>query len=101
VGRGNFLNGLFSCNGVAGGSLHLNLGAVKAAGFRAAGTWGMAYERVFGGITPHIEWFGTEGGKPTVQVGVRGDLFPGLQLDGSIGRSDSEKLYSLGLKKSF
>lgn len=52
-------------------------------------------------MTPHIEWFGSEGSKPTVQVGLRGNVLPNLQLDGSVGRSDGITIYTLGVKFMF
>ena len=100
-GRVNYVNGLGTCNGVAGGSVHVNLGQAKASGVSAIGTWGMAYERPMGAVTPHIEWFGSEGAKPTVQIGLRGDVASGWQLDGTVGRGDGQSVYTLGFKRSF
>ena len=95
-----FVNGLFSCH--AGPShLHLNLGSAKMADASATATWGIAFERDAGAVTPHIEWFGAEGAKPTIQVGARGDVAKNLQLDGTLGRGDGQTLYSLGLKFKF
>ncbi len=95
-----FLNGLFSCN--AGPShLHLNLGSTKVSDESAITTWGVAFERDAGAVTPHIEWFGAEGSKPTIQLGVRGDIAKGLQLDGTLGRNDDRTLYSVGVKFRF
>lgn len=101
-GGGNtpFLNGLASCNHT-GGALHLNLGISNPDNSKSLTNWGAAYERDFSVATGHIEVFGQEAGKPTTQVGLRKDLVPGLQLDGTVGRSDGETVFSLGLKKSF
>ena len=52
-------------------------------------------------VTPHIEWFGSEGAKPTVQAGLRGEVAKGWQLDGTVGRGDGETVYTLGVKRSF
>lgn len=94
------VNGLFSCNAGAN-HLHLNFGSTKAADQSATTTWGAAFERDAGTVTPHIEWFGAEGSKPTIQFGVRGDIAKGLQLDGTLGRHDDRSLYSVGLKFRF
>jgi hypothetical protein len=99
--NGAFVNGLFSCNGAALGNLHLNLGATKSSGRSTIGSWGLALEREFGPVTPHIEWFGAEGSKPTWQIGARGDLAKAVQLDGTIGRGDGITLYSVGVKLRF
>lgn len=96
-----YLNGLFTCNHPDLGSTHLNLGVTK---LRHAGSrldWGVAYEKPVGSVTPSIEWFGSERAKPTVQVGLRGDIAKGVQLDGSIGRSAGAMLYTLGTKLLF
>ena len=105
-GQGNsdnagFVNGLLSCNGTALGHVHANLGSTKASGQAEITNWGVAIEREFGAVTPHVEWFGVEGSKPTLQVGARGDAAKDLQLDGTIGRSDGVTLYSVGLKFRF
>jgi len=56
-----------------------------------------------GRITPHLEVFGDEGGSPTLQVGAKTEIAPGLQLDGTVGRDQQAKatVFSLGLKLSF
>ena len=96
-----FVNGIFSCNGTPLGNLHANLGSVKVSGASASTTWGIALEREVGRITPHVEWFGAEGSKPTFQLGARGDVAKNIQLDGTVGRSDGASLYSLGVKLRF
>lgn len=96
-----FVNGIFSCNGTPLGNLHANLGSVKVSGESATTTWGIALEREVGPVTPHVEWFGAEGSKPTLQVGVRGDISGRVQLDGTVGRSDGASIYSLGVKFRF
>ena len=100
-GTTRFVNGLGSCNFGSQGSLHLNLGLVKTPGTSSVKVWGLAFEREVGGVTPHLEWFGEKGGKPTVQVGARAQVAAGWQLDGTVGRHDGDNLYSLGLKFQF
>lgn len=98
----SYLNGLATCNRGSAGSYHANLGVTKAnGGGGSATTWGIAYERGFGNVTPHIEWFGAEGSKPTLQVGLRGQLTDTLQLDGSLGHTDGVTIYTLGVKFTF
>lgn len=98
--NGAFVNGLFSCN-AGPNHLHLNLGSAKVSDASATTTWGVAFEREVGAVTPHVEWFGAKGAKPTIQVGARGDIAKGLQLDGTLGRSDGRTVYSAGLKFKF
>lgn len=100
-GHLRFLNGLASCNFGGQGSVHLNLGVVKPSGDASVKTWGVAYEREVGPVTPHLEFFGEKGAKPTAQVGLRGKLSEAWQLDGTVGRNDGETLYSLGVKFQF
>jgi hypothetical protein len=100
--NGSYLNALASCNRGDAGSYHANLGISKTnGGGGSAASWGIAYERGFGSVTPHIEWFGAEGSKPTLQAGLRGQLTESLQLDGSLGRSDGVTIYTLGVKFTF
>ena len=99
-GNTPYLNGLATCNSSWGAS-HFNLGAVRAPGGSTLGTWGIAHEREFGQVTAHVEAFGQRLSKPTVQVGARMEVVKGLQIDGTVGRSNRETLVSLGLKQSF
>lgn len=96
-----YVNGLLSCNRGDAGSLHANLGWTRPDGGSSIRSWGLAYERAYGAVTPHIEWFGAQGSKPTLQVGLRGNVADNWQLDGSIGRSDGENIVTLGVKFSF
>lgn len=98
-GNTPYLNGLATCNSSWGAS-HFNLGAVRAPGESTLGTWGMAHEREFGRVTAHVEALGQRHSKPTFQVGARMEVAKGLQIDGTVGRSDRENLVSLGLKQS-
>ena len=100
-GRQTFINGLASCNFGGQGSAHLNLGLVKPKGDSSVKTWGVAYERELGPVTGHVEFFGAKGSKPTAQVGARAKLSEAWQIDGTVGRSDGDTLYSLGLKFQF
>lgn len=103
-GSGNapYVNALATCNG-AFGAVHLNLGAVRPSGGPSTGTWGVAYERALGAVTAHAEWFGQRHGRPTFQVGLRTEIAPDWQLDGTVGRDRGarETVFSLGLKRSF
>ena len=94
-------NALMSCNRSALGSLHLNLGGVNRSGERASRTWGVAVERLIGGVNLHVEQFGEERAKPTSQAGASIALTKRLQLDGTIGRSGSNKILSAGFKVGF
>lgn len=95
------VNGLLTCNDAHAGSVHLNLGLAKASGAASVRTWGLAYERGIGAVTPHVEVFGEKGSRPTLQLGARSEVARGLQLDGTWGRNEGENLYSLGLKFQF
>lgn len=100
-GNARFVNGLVSCNAGDLGSAHLNLGLVKASGVASVRTWGVAFERAYGPVTPHVEFFGERGSKPVVQLGARTEVADSVQLDGTVGRSDGRTLYSLGFKIGF
>lgn len=102
-GGGNtpYLNGLLTCNKPGLGSVHLNAGAAKPRGASSTRTWGIAWEKAFGPVTPHVEMFGAQKSKPTFQAGLRGDLVQGIQLDGSVGRTDGATIYTVGLKFQF
>lgn len=74
---------------------------MKPSGASSVKTWGVAFERPMGPVTPHLEFFGEKGSKPTVQAGARTEIAKGIQLDGTVGRSDGENVYSLGVKFQF
>lgn len=101
TGSSTFANGLMSCNMDESGSVHVNLGLVSPPSGPNTGVWGIAYERNFGALTGHIELFGAENAQPAVQVGLRTMLTKRLQLDGTVGRSNDEAIYSLGFKFLF
>lgn len=96
-----YLNGNASCNGLGPVSVHANIGFTKASGSSAIKTWGIAAEMPLGSVTSHIEAFGAEGAKPTLQLGARTQITKTIQLDGTIGRSSGETIYSVGLKFQF
>jgi hypothetical protein len=101
AGSATFFNGLLTCNASQWGSLHLNAGAIKPRGESHVPTWGVAVEKPLGGFTPHLEWFGQRGDRPTVQTGARMEITKTLQLDGTVGQHAGQRLYSLGLKAQF
>lgn len=74
---------------------------VQDDGCNAGAVLGVAHEREFGAITAHVEAFGQRLAKPTFQIGARKDIAKGLQLDGTLGRSNRETLVSVGLKVGF
>ena len=82
-------------------ALHANLGAAKRSGASGYGTWGVALEEDTGKLVGHIEAFGQEHAKPTFQIGARTDVAKGWQVDGTLGRTSGETLFSLGAKFSF
>ena len=82
-------------------ALHANLGAVKPSGASSFGTWGIGAERDHGDLVGHVEAFGREHAKPTFQVGARKDVGKGFQIDGTVGRTDGDTIFSLGVKFSF
>jgi hypothetical protein len=96
-----YVNGLVTCNGKGLGSVHFNLGTAKQTGESSLRNWGMAVERKFSGVTPSVEWYGSQGGKPTLQVGLRSEVAKNLQLDSTVGRVDKQTIYSVGLKLQF
>lgn len=95
-----YLNGLLSCNSEAG-SLHVNLGANHPPGGPTLKSWGLAVEREFGAVTAHAEYFGQEQSSPTFQLGLRAELLKNVQIDGTVGQSSGDALFSLGLKYQF
>lgn len=96
-----FLNGLATCNQEFG-SIHVNLGVTHPEGGENQGVWGVAFEReLSAGVIGHIERFGQEHERPSTQIGLRKEIMQGLQLDGTLGRSGSDTIYSVGLKKTF
>ena len=102
AGTSNFINGLMTCNMDAAGSVHVNLGVVNPpAGAASTGVWGIAYEREFGAVTAHVEAFGQENAQPAFQIGLRTMITKSIQIDGTVGSSNNESMYSVGLKFLF
>lgn len=96
-----YLNGLVTCNHTAAGTVHMNLDVSQSRHSSGKLGWGIAYEKKIMGVTPNVEWFGAEHSKPTMQLGLRGNVAANLQLDGSVGRTDRRTLYTLGTKLQF
>jgi hypothetical protein len=101
IGSSPYLTGNLTCNKVGPASIHVNLGLIKPKASEALGTWGIAAEFPMDSWTPHVEVFGVQNSKPTVQVGARTQLNKTVQLDGTVGRSDGQSLFSVGLKFQF
>lgn len=99
-GDATYVNGLVTCN-LDGGPLHLNLGAHRADGGGTHATWGAAKEFELGAVTAHVEVFGQQHGKPTLQFGLRRELVRNVQLDGTLGRSERKAVFSVGLRVGF
>lgn len=102
VGSSPFLVGIMTCNSALG-AVHLNLTRNNPKGEKVYNSWGLAFERSLGSVTPHIELFADQGARPTLQVGAKTDIAEGLQLDGTVGRDRQNKanVFSLGLKLAF
>lgn len=99
--RQYFAYGMVTCNFSSIGTTHSNLGLIDVSGESSVITWGVAFERTIGPVTPHIEYFGARGSKPTLQLGARSQILDRVQLDGTVGRSDGETLFSLGFRVQF
>lgn len=102
VGSSPFLVGIMTCNSALG-AMHVNLTRHQPKGEKNYSSWGVALERSVGSVTPHIEVFGDQGSKPTLQVGVKTEIVEGLQLDATAGRDrqNNANVFSLGFKYSF
>ena len=101
VGRAHYLNGIATCN-LEAFTLHGNLGASRVVhGGSTLKTWGVAAEKAFGDVTAHLEYFGQQQSKPTLQAGLRTEIMQNVQLDGSVGRAERQAVFSVGLKFSF
>jgi hypothetical protein len=95
-----YLNGIATCN-MNGGAVHFNLGAIHPAGSSTQKTWGLSYERDLGSITADIEYFGQQHNRPTAQFGLSSEIVKNIQLDGTVGRTGGDTVYSLGMKFMF
>jgi hypothetical protein len=96
-----YVNALFSCNHARLGSLHTNLGLFDVSSSQRIGTWGLAWERAYGDVTAHVEVYGQQNDKPTWVTGLRTNILPKLQLDGSVGRQAGHNLVTIGTKWMF
>ena len=96
-----YVNALLTCNHAKLGSLHTNLGALDFSSSQRIGTWGLAWERAYGDVTAHIEVYGQQHEKPTWATGLRTNILPKLQLDGSVGRQGRQNMLTLGTKWMF
>lgn len=99
-GNTTAVTGLMTCN-MPIGAVNANVGALRAAGESTVATWGLSLSHAFGSVTGHVEAFGQQQGKTTYQVGARHDIVKNVQIDGTVGRSDGQTLYSAGLKFQF
>jgi hypothetical protein len=61
----------------------------------------VAWEYPIGEVTFHVESFGQQHLKPTRAMGLRYELSPSLQVDGSLGRQIGKNLLTLGVKWMF
>ncbi len=102
-GTDPYLNGILTCNMEHfHAAVHANLGAVKTSDGPTLRTWGVAFEHELGGeTTAHVEYFGQEQAKPTLQFGLRKEVVKNFQLDGTVGRSNKDTVFSLGVKFMF
>ena len=102
VGSSPYWVGILTCNSALG-SVHVNLTHHNPKDEKNYNSWGVAFERAVGSVTPHMEVFGDDGGKPTVQFGAKTDIAPRLQLDATVGRDrqNMANVYSIGFKYSF
>ena len=102
VGSSPYLVGILTCNSALG-AVHVNLTRHNPKNEKNYNSWGVAFEREMGGVTPHVEVFGDDTGKPTVQFGAKTEIAEGLQLDATVGRDRQNKanVFSLGFKYSF
>lgn len=95
-----YATGIDTCE-VGPGAVHLNLGVNRAPGGPALPAAGVAWEQAFGSVTGNVEWLVQRSAKPTVALGLRTELMRDVQLDGSIGRSGRDSLFSVGMKLQF
>lgn len=102
VGNSPYLVGILTCNSAAG-AIHVNLTRHNPKDDKSYNSWGVAFERQMGSITPHIEAFGDQGQKASVQMGAKTEIAQGLQLDATIGRDRQNRanVFSVGVKQSF
>jgi hypothetical protein len=102
VGSSPYWVGILTCNSALG-AVHVNLTGHQPKGEKNYNSWGVAFERAMGSVTPHLEIFGDDGSRPTLQFGAKTEIKGGLQLDATLGRDHQNKanVFSLGFKLSF
>ncbi len=83
------------------GSLHSSIVSARDAQGKDVPTWGLAWEQAFGEWTAHLESVAQRAAKPLVGVGLRKEVLPGLQLDGTWGKQGGKAVFSLGTKYTF
>jgi hypothetical protein len=99
-GQKSFVSGNTSCD-MGAGTLHSSLVSARDAEGKDVPSWGVAWEQTMGDWTAHIESVAQRASKPLVGVGLRRDVLPGLQLDGTWGKQGGKAVFSLGTKYTF
>lgn len=100
AGGSPYATAIMTCS-VEPGALHVNLGASRAPGESAVPALGVAWEQDLAFAIGHVEMLAVERTKPAFNIGLRREIAPGVQIDGSVGRSDRQTLWSLGMKFQF
>lgn len=102
VGNSPYLVGILTCNSALG-AIHINATRHNPKDEKSFNSWGVAFERPMGGITPHIEAFADQGQKANVQMGAKTEISEGLQLDVTVGRDrqNGANVFSIGIKQAF
>jgi hypothetical protein len=99
-GQKSFIAANGSCN-ILGGSIHSSLMSTRNIEGKNEPSLGLAWEQNFGEWTGHIESVAQRASKPLVGIGLRKDVMPGLQLDGTWGKQGGKAVFSLGSKYTF
>ena len=99
-GQKSFVAANGSCN-IFGGSIHSSLMSTRNIEGKNEPSLGLAWEQNFGEWTGHIESVAQRASKPLVGIGLRKDVMPGLQLDGTWGKQGGKAVFSLGSKYMF
>jgi hypothetical protein len=99
-GQKSFVAGNTSCD-MGAGTLHSSLVSSRDAEGKDVPSWGVAWEQAMGDWTAHIESVAQRAAKPLVGVGLRRDVLPGLQMDGTWGKQGGKAVFSLGTKYTF
>lgn len=99
-GQKSFVSANTSCD-MGVGALHSSWVSTRDAQGKDVPSWGVAWEQGLGDWTGHIESVAQQASKPMVGVGLRKDVLPGLQFDGTWGKQGGKALFSLGTKYTF